>query len=515
MERQWFPRSEFFKRHPEYYMFAGGQRGPGESCNFCETNPELPAAYAKSVLQKIRNLPPEVRILQIMMEDTSVTCQCDECMKPIRLGDGSMLAAGDPAFKSTRFFIFFNKIARLIGEKRPDLTIRQYAYQQLAVPPKVPLEPNISIVYCPYPRNMKESAIGGPSNVKWRERTDEWLGLTRNLYWREYYFCACIYFPRPIAETVAEDLRYIRDKGVRDVYCDSPGRSGDREDLINRSYGLNRPYSQYFDMNAMETWVVGRLFWDPDADVEKLREEFLRRTFGSAADDVGRFYRLIHAAWKSDPKPSRYDDNPFASAAYYIVGKKIGAQCRAALEAAAAKADNPGRRKWIGDMRGILDKWIGEASNYLAIDFEIPFSASAVPAAAFPELKLSGSAGGLDATRSVFSIRADASALIVEADVKKPFVEGEKAEFSMQPTSGGVSVFQLEVTEKTACGWKARARIEFEQAGYAPHVSSRFRCLPRLVLKDSAVATGIDFTWLGGVPRTPETWGTAYINMEY
>ena len=28
----------------------------------------------------------------------------------------------------------------------------------------------------------------------------------------------------------------------------------------------------------------------------------------------------------------------------------------AALEAAAAKADNPGRRKWIGDMRGILDK---------------------------------------------------------------------------------------------------------------------------------------------------------------
>ena len=107
------------------------------------------SAYAKSVLEKIRGLPSEVKILQIMMEDTSVTCQCPECQKPIRLADGSLLTADDPAFKSTRFFIFFNKVAKLIGARRPDLRIRQYAYQQLAVQPKVPIEPNVTLVYCP------------------------------------------------------------------------------------------------------------------------------------------------------------------------------------------------------------------------------------------------------------------------------------------------------------------------------------------------------------------------------
>ena len=514
MERQWFPRSEFFKGHPEYYMLAGGQRGPGASCNFCETNPELPEAYAKSVLEKIRDLPSEVKILQIMMEDTSVTCQCPECQKPIRLADGSLLTADDPAFKSTRFFIFFNKVAKLIGARRPDLRIRQYAYQQLAVPPKVPIEPNVTIVYCPYPRNMKESVVNGPSNVKWRERTDAWLNLTRNLYWREYYFCGCIYFPRPIAETVAEDMRYIRAKGVSEVYCDSPGRRGDRADVINRTYGLNRPYSQYFDMNALEVWVVGKLFWDPEADVDALRKEYLRRTFGPSAEAVGRFYSLIHRAWKADPKPSRYDDSPFASAAYYIVGKKLSDACRAALAEAEAKADHPARKAWIASMRDILDKWIGEASNYIASDFEIPFSRDGGTAAEFPELKLSGSPAGLDATRSIFTIRSDGTALVVTADVKKPFVPGEKAEFSIAPTSGGLYTFPLEVTEKTRKGWKAAARIPFESAHYAPHVSSKFRCLPRLVLKDSEQATGVDFTWLGGVARMPETWGTAFSNLE-
>ena len=514
MERLWLPRTDYLKDHPEWYMLVDGKRGAGPSCNFCETNPELPEAYAKIVLEKVAKLPGTVRTILVCMQDTSLTCQCPECLKPLRLEDGTVVSPDDPAFKSTRFFIFFNKVAKLIGARRPDLRIRQYAYQQLAVPPKVPIEPNVTIVYCPYPRNMKESVVNGPSNVKWRERTDAWLNLTRNLYWREYYFCGCIYFPRPIAETVAEDMRYIRAKGVSEVYCDSPGRRGDRADVINRTYGLNRPYSQYFDMNALEVWVVGKLFWDPEADVDALRKEYLRRTFGPSAEAVGRFYSLIHRTWKADPKPSRYDDSPFASAAYYIVGKRLSDACRAALAEAEAKADHPARKAWIASMREILDKWIGEASNYIASDFEIPFSKDGGTVAEFPELKLSGSPAGLDATRSVFAVRSDGTALVVTADVKKPFVPGERAEFSIAPTSGGLYTFPLEVTEKTRKGWKAAARIPFESAHYAPHVSSKFRCLPRLVLKDSEKATGVDFTWLGGVARTPETWGTAFSNLE-
>ena len=515
MERQWFPRSEFLKDHPEWYMLAGGQRGPGESCNFCETNPDLPAAYAKSVLEKIANLPSSVTTLQICMEDTSVTCQCPECTKPLRLEDGTVVQPDDPAFKSTRFFAFFNKVARIVGAARPDLGIRQYAYQHLSEPPKVKLEPNITVLLCPYPRNMKESVVEGPSNAKWRKRVDAWLANTPNIYWREYYFCGCIYFPRPIADTEKPDLLYLLKHGVQEVYTDSPGRSGDNRRRLNRTFGLNRPFAQFYDVNGMENWVAGRMFWDPHQDPAALRRHFLTRTFGPAAEAVGEFYSLVHKAWYSDARPSRYDDSPFESAAYYIVGKGIAAKCTAALEKAAALADRPERAEWIAHMRDVLNTWIKEASNYSSMELEIPFSKDASRAAEFPELKLAGSVKGLDATRSVFRIRSDGAAFVVDAEVKKPFVEGERAEISFAPVRGGIYTFPLAVTGRTKVGWAASAKIPFEKANFAPHVHSKVKCLPRLLLKDAPGASAIDFTWQGGLPLMPEGWGTAFVNLEF
>ena len=45
MERRWFPRREFFKEHPEYWMLVDGERWTGENSNFCEMNPDFVKAY--------------------------------------------------------------------------------------------------------------------------------------------------------------------------------------------------------------------------------------------------------------------------------------------------------------------------------------------------------------------------------------------------------------------------------------------------------------------------------------
>ena len=360
METRWFPREEFFAEHPEWWMEIDGRRWTGAHSNFCETNPDFVKAYCASVLAKIAGLPQSVKIVSINMQDTRKTCTCANCLKPITLPDGSVVSSGDEAFASTRFFIFFNEVARAVAKARPDLKILQFAYHHLAIPPKVPVERNVIMKFCPYPRNMKESVLFGRTNAKWRRRADGWLANTPELYWREYYFCQCIFYPRPIADTAALDLREIARRGVKYVYTDSPGGHGDGDTIVEK-YNLNRPAHEFYDMCAMEAWTVQRLFWDPSQDPEALRAEFLRRTFGPAAPHVAEFYRVLRDSWNAQDVWSTYRDNPSESAAQFIVSRGLEGRCRAALAAAEAAADRKERREWIVGMRGILARWIAEA----------------------------------------------------------------------------------------------------------------------------------------------------------
>ncbi len=503
MERLWLPRATYLKDHPDWYFLYDGKRGGGSSCHFCETNPELPAALAKVVLSKAAQLPATVRTVLVCIEDSSLTCQCPNCLKPIRLPDGTIVAPDDPAFRSTRFFVFFNKFARIVREKRSDLIIRQFAYQHLAVPPKVKIEPNVELMYCPFPRDMKQSIASGASTAEWRTRTDAWRRVADRLFLYEYYFDGGL-FPRPIGDTVAEDFRYFAARGVQRVSWEAPDRLGDDKSRLMR--GNRLPSSWFFDMSGMEAWVVGKLSWDPSLDPKELRREYLRRTFGPAAEAVGEFYAAVHAAWAADKKPSRYDDNVFETAARHLVATGVAGRCRAALEKAERLADRSERRAWIASMRGILGKWVKEASNYADVALEIP-SGDDKPAAEFPELKLSGTKLCFPLTDATFSIRAVGEALECALAVKSGFIDGESADISFTGMDGRVRTFPLDVVRKTRGGWDAAAKVPFGSLSLDLKRGGEFRCLPRVWLKEGEKATPLDFSWLGARIDCPETWG--------
>lgn len=559
MESRWFPRSEYFAKHPEYWMLVDGVRWTGLRSNFCESNPDFAAAYSKSVEEKIRGLPPSVKVISINMEDSRITCQCENCLAPIRLDDGTVVTTDDAAYRSTRFFIFFNKVARHIAKIRPDLQILQFAYMHLAVPPKVKVERNVTLKFCPYPRNMRESVVEGPSNANWRKRIDGWLDNTPELYWREYYFCGCIHFPRPIADTAVTDLRYIRKRGVREVYTDSPGRFGDNDEN-NAMYGLNRPRREFYDMNGMEAWVMQKLFWDPGQDPQTLRREFLSRTFGPAAVHVGEFYGLIRDSWNSDSMPSSFSDNPLRSAAHYIVGKGIADKCQNALAKAESLADLPERKAWIAAMRKNLKEWIDEAPNYSVGEIRIPFlKAKSAPtfdfsdevwgrAAKFPVFRLLRSKRAEDLSGSRVRMYSDGRAFVIGVEVDKgdhppvvvkraggeAFPRGDKTEFSFVSKQGGYYQFAFDcigqkyeafgLDSSWSCDWQVKvqscrskwmavARIPFDAIGFAPHVDPKLRFLPMFSIVGTEKRTR-SLSWQGGVPHAPASWGEIVVDIE-
>ena len=558
METHWFPRKEFFKDHPEWWMEIDGERWTGNNSNFCETNPEFVKAYCGSVLAKIANLPPSVRIVSINMEDTRRTCTCKNCLKDLRLPDGTVVTKDDPAFKSTRFFLFFNEVARAMAKVRPDLKILQFAYNHLTVPPKVPVERNVILKFCPYPRNMRESVMFGPSNEDWRRKVEGWLANTPELYWREYYFCQCIQYPRPMADTAAVDLREVFRRGVKYVYTDSPSRNGDGERVITM-YSLHRPAHEFFDMCGVEAWTVQKLFWDPSLDPETLRADFIRRTFGPAAPHVAEFYRLLRDSWYTETIPSSFNESAPRAAVTFIVGKGLTEKCRAALAAAESAADLAERRKWIAAMRAMLERWIADAPNYVQSEIRVPevsaakdpgIEPSAGPwtkAANLPSLRLLRSRSTFDKSGTAVRMYSDGNAFHILFDVKKKgpvraippagkgdYPVGDKAEVSfgigntywqfafgadgsLYEAKGLDATWTCDWsvrTEQVRGGWRAVVRIPFAALGFDPGRDPCVRFLA-MVSQSYGGAKSQTTSWTlgGGLPHAPLSWTTLRVEL--
>ena len=69
--------------------------------------------------------------------------------------------------------------------------------------------------------------------------------------------------------------------------------------------------------------------------------------------------------------------------------------------------------------------------------------------------------------------------------------------------------------DKDPSGWKAYVRVPFDAIGFAPHVNPRIHFLP-LVAYAGANADGASklFSWQGGVPHTPVSWGELVVAIE-
>ncbi len=557
MGKIWFPPTEC-PDHPEYRMLIDGKRWTGGKMNFCESNPHFVKAFCDAVERKMASVPPDIKLISITIEDRVLTCQCDGCQKPILLEDGTFLKASDQAYRSTRFFKFYNEVARRVAAVRPGAKAVLHGYYHLTDAPRIKVEKNIIIRFCPYPRNMRESIVEGSSNRRWKDKLDGWLASDAEMALREYYWCVGIFFPRPMADTAAVDLRYFLDKGGRYVYSDVIESD---DDEIYKNQKIMRPRSEFYDMNAMEAWVVERLFWNPSLDPVKLRKDFLARTFGPAAHDVGRFYDEVRKSWYSNNISSSFCDNPFRTAAIYIVQNGIADKCRDALNAALAKADCEERRKWIASMQRILEMWIAQAPKYSQVETRVRFTGTPkkphfnmfegkpwsrgtsltgftrIRPAAIPEtagvstriysnqreivLGIDVKKGGLPvvnypSSRNDLCSAGDFIELFFEADgapYRHFMLAADGTRNKLVVSDGSKECVWESQVEKTKDGWRAIVIIPFASLRFEPNVNPKIRFYERVSigLTRRDVKCGA-FGWQNGVPHTPTTWGTLFVS---
>lgn len=514
----WFPYKEH-RDHPEFYMLTATGRDR-KNGGLCVSNPDLPRAFGEAVLAKLadrKSFPESVREIAILMEDSDRTCSCGECNAPFTCYDGTVLTAKDANYRSTRFFDFFTKALAFVWERYPDLVVRQYAYVYLSHPPHVKIPKNLKLEFCPYPRNMKQSVFEGPDCAEWRRRAEGWAMLTRNLYWREYYFCGCTYYPRPIADTAAVDFRHCARLGMPAVYCDGCASVDSRVFRKGAYVSVTQPTAEFWDIVGVEKWTVGQLMWDPSQDPQKLREEYLRRVFREAAPAMIRLYGILNKSWYANGNYSGWQDAAFPSAAKYIVQGGCVKEVREALAEAANDALHPVSREWVAHVADIVERWIAESPKYMSGPVRMTRNGAPAALPHFKHVKAPGAKGEVNEPYGV-AATVQAKDEAFEFSFLAPCAPGEigAPEAEVQFSVGADRRLRRYAMRMTAGkkGWEAKVCVPFKEIAFEPIRINTIRCAPIVTYAFGGLGKDLPVSWQGALPFLVDGWGELIVELE-
>jgi len=323
---------------PDLHGLISGKRGD-YGYMLCFSNPGLKAAYREGVLSHMDHREPsKMAGMHIYLDDTKNWCECEGCAKPLKLADGTVVAKDDPAFQCTQWFDLLNDSAAALDAAYPGMMVNTLAYFQTVVPPKCGVAENIEVGYCPYPRGDDLAPVYSESNLHLLESLVAWSAqVPRRRLWLRGYDGLGMEFPRPLSHTHKRDWK-VYAKYVRGMEHEA-GPSAGWDRLEN--CGKPSKAAAVFDYSAIEFWVMSRLMWNLDEDVEGLYKKFCYRAYREAAKPMERFYGTIRRAWLRRGLPSSIGEHGMNATKVYIIDGGLEDELRGHLEEAANSVRHP------------------------------------------------------------------------------------------------------------------------------------------------------------------------------
>ena len=209
-----------------------------------------------------------LRFVDVAHGDNSNWCKCKKCQK-LYIAEGGTHAA--------EVLTWVNALSDDLNETYPGLCYGVFAYEMTKKPPKS-ICPNehVYITFC-YDRSCSSHPLDGSRCTtmdQWGKDHDNpnlsawlstWLGFTKNIYvW--YYGLHSDLSTMSFIHTVRDDLRFMRDVGVKGVYWEA--------------------HEAGFSANWVGYCLHSELIWNVDMSDEEydaLYERLLRTFYGDAA----------------------------------------------------------------------------------------------------------------------------------------------------------------------------------------------------------------------------------------
>ena len=263
--------AEEFATHPEWFAEHGGARMPptGEY-KLCITNPEVVRFFAERAMERFA---AGGTVYSLSPTDGGGWCECANCRALYFAPPGARRQV-TPAILQ-----FYNAVARIVGEQYPDRILAGYVYQDYVYPPPEPIEmePNVFLVWAPsfdYGFTLFRPEV----RALWEELAAQWTGITDNIAYYDLPNCVhnSMGAPNPPGIKILKFLYpRLKQLGFKGVYV----------------YG-----NQAWGHSALMNYLLAKLAWDPDADIDALTQDFLAACYAEGADEIGALYALLDDA---------------------------------------------------------------------------------------------------------------------------------------------------------------------------------------------------------------------------
>ena len=291
------PPSIYGESHPEYYaVMPDGNRSTTPQRNqLCLTNPDVVEIAVDSV-RKALNANPKGRIISISQNDWPYSCQCEKCLamdKEEGSASGTLLR-------------FVNAIAERLEPEFPDLVFDTLAYQHTRpVPTITKPRHNVCVRLCsieacfshPFETCDDDSRkITRPDGTQSSFINDlrEWGTVSNRNYIWDYTTCFGHYAaPHPNWRVLAPNMKAFVRNNVRGVF-----------EQANRAHGGG------VDMNELRAYIISKLLWDPDTDVERHIQEFTDYYYGAGGVYIREYINTLCDKAEQDNIHVGFNDNP-------------------------------------------------------------------------------------------------------------------------------------------------------------------------------------------------------------
>ena len=276
--------------HPEYFSFYDGKRHPGNipswdgssyqpEAQLCLTNPDVLEIVCEN-LKAAMDKKPEALYWSVSQNDNVNYCRCDNCAELDKkyaafAPEEKLLSThgGEkyPALGSGSIIAFVNKVA----ERFPDKIISTLAYQYSRVPPKgiVPRK-NVNIMLCSIESSRNDPMETG--DKAFSEDLTGWGKLTNNiLVWDYVIRFSHLFAPFPNLRVLQPNIQFLRNNNVSALFEQGNIQSGG-------------------DFAPLRAYMIAKMLWNPDVDIEKEKNEFIDAYYGPAASGIKEYIELLH-----------------------------------------------------------------------------------------------------------------------------------------------------------------------------------------------------------------------------
>ena len=335
----------FLKEHPEWFaMQADGSRyfeANWERPRLCKSNPALIEAIVQEKLKELRRNPGQTSTCLMTNDGGSKAgfCLCDACkaMDPPEGRPTNLWTYDHASGRTSRFdyvsltdrmLHFYNAIAQKCSQEYPDVLFTGQAYSVYVAPPlREKLHPNIVIRFVHSTEHYASDELRAQGMSDW----DQWAKAAQMIYYRPN----CLLWGRHEGTTglyvhkLAQDFRHIAH---------------------NRCVGTDfDSCMHHWATQGLNYYVLAKLHWNPDLDVDTLIDDYCRSGFGQAAGPVRRYFAKIEQ----------------------LTDEVASAEVQAG--ASRPNVTEPYTQETIAALRGLLDEADAAASSDEAVRQRIAF----------------------------------------------------------------------------------------------------------------------------------------------